>query len=63
MDIGQIKKGMLVECQQGIGKVLVVDESNQSVLVESRDSHQQFAAHIDELMDDPQLHQGCEKYY
>lgn len=56
MDIGQIKKGMLVECQQGIGKVLVVDEANQSVLVESRDSHQQFAAHIDELMDDPQLH-------
>ena len=63
MDICQIKKGMLVECEQGVGKVLVVDRANQSVLVESRDSHQQFAVHIDELMDDPQLHQGCEKYY
>ena len=43
MDISEIKKDMLVECQQGVGKVLVVDETN-SVLIEDPVSHQQMAA-------------------
>lgn len=63
MDISEIKKGMLVECQQGTGTVLVVDEANQSVLIEERASHHQFAAQVDELVDDPQLHFGCDQYY
>ncbi|CAK4069640.1 hypothetical protein OH458_12810 [Vibrio sp. MarTm2] len=63
MDIGRIKKGMLVESKYGVGRVLVVDETTQAVLLEGRESQQQFAAHIDELLDNPQLHQGCDKYY
>ncbi|NRB67464.1 MAG: hypothetical protein HRU48_08830 [Vibrio sp.] len=63
MDITEIEKGMLVECKQGIGRVLAVDKKNHAILIEERDSHQQFAADISELMDDPQLHIGCDKYY
>ncbi|MDA0119374.1 hypothetical protein [Vibrio sp. T11.5] len=63
MDITEIEKGMLVECKQGVGTVLAVDKKNHAILIEERDSHQQFAADISELMDDPQLHIGCDKYY
>jgi len=63
MDISEIKKGMLVECQQGVGKVLVVDEQSRSLLVEHSDTHQQMAVEADDLIDNPQLHTGCDKYY
>lgn len=63
MDISEIKKGMLVECQQGVGKVLVVDAQTRSLLVEHSDSHQQMAVAVDDLIDNPQLHTGCDKYY
>ena len=63
MDISEIKKGMLVECQQGVGKVLVVDEQTRSLLVEHSDSQQQMAVAVDDLIDNPQLHTGCDKYY
>lgn len=63
MDIREIRKGMLVECQQGVGKVLVVDEQTRSLLVENLDSNHQMAVEIDDLIDNPQLHHGCDKYY
>ncbi|UPQ88320.1 hypothetical protein [Vibrio sinaloensis] len=63
MDICQIKKGMLVECQQGIGKVLVVDRETNCVLIEEQSSQQQMAVDVQELIDNPQLHQGCDQYY
>ncbi|MEL7290728.1 MAG: hypothetical protein AAGJ78_06030 [Pseudomonadota bacterium] len=63
MDICQIKKGMLVEFQQGIGKVLVVDRETNCVLIEEQSSQQQMAVDVQELIDNPQLHQGCDQYY
>ncbi|MDN3608268.1 hypothetical protein ACODM8_10530 [Vibrio ostreicida] len=63
MDINEIEKGMLVECQSGVGHVLVVDAKTNSVLIEERESQRQFAAEVSELVDDPQLHIGCDKYY
>jgi len=63
MEISQIEKGMLVECQQGIGTVLEVDQEHEAVVIEERNSHQKFEVDIKDLMDDPQLHQGCDKYY
>ncbi|NVD07560.1 hypothetical protein FCU94_11730 [Vibrio sp. JPW-9-11-11] len=62
MDICQIKKGMLVECQQGIGKVLVIDRTTNCVLIEEQSSQQQMAVDVQDLVDNPQLHQGCEQY-
>jgi len=63
MDISQIEKGMLVECRQGIGIVLEVDLSHDAVVIEERNSHQKFEVDIKDLMEDPQLHIGCDKYY
>lgn len=63
MDISELEKGMLVECRQGIGTVLEVNESTHAVVIEERVSHQKFEVDIDDLMDDPQLHIGCDRYY
>jgi len=63
MDIGEIKKDMFVECQQGIGKVLVVDEATSSVLIEQQATREQLAVEAKELSADPQLHNGCDQYY
>ena len=63
MDISELEKGMLVECRQGIDTVLEVNESTHAVVIEERVSHQKFEVDIDDLMDDPQLHIGCDRYY
>ncbi|WP_428772855.1 hypothetical protein [Vibrio sp.] len=63
MRISEIKKGMWLECDQGVGRVLVVDEQSDSVLLEPRHSHEQLALRADEVHDDPQLHNGCDQYY
>ncbi|MCG9598458.1 hypothetical protein L1D15_17200 [Vibrio sp. Isolate25] len=54
MDITEIEKGMLVECKQGVGVILVIDAKTNAVLIEERESHQQFAADISELTGNPQ---------
>ena len=63
MDISEIEKGMLVVFEQGVGKILAIDVQNNTVLLEERASRHQFSAEISELMGDPQLHIGCDKYY
>ncbi|MEZ8102843.1 hypothetical protein [Vibrio bivalvicida] len=63
MDISKIEKGMLVECRQGTGTVLEVDQTHGAVVIEERNSHQKFEVDIKDLIDDPQLHLGCDKYY
>ncbi len=62
MELSQIEKGMWLSCEQGIGKVLVVDQQMQTVLLEDRATQQQFAAEASELYEEPQLHSGCDKY-
>lgn len=63
MELTDIKQGMLVESAQGVGKVLVVDEVMHSLLIENQQSHHQFYVGIEELVDQPQLHFGCDQYY
>lgn len=63
MDIAQIRKGMVVECSQGVGTVLAVDRETQSVLLEKQDTHEQLAVDAGEIEFNPQLHTGCERYY
>ncbi|GAK83479.1 hypothetical protein BIY21_01775 [Vibrio ponticus] len=63
MELSELRRGMLVESAQGSGKVLVIDEVTQSVLIENQQSHEQFAVGVEEIVDDPQLHLGCDKYY
>ncbi|MBY6197097.1 hypothetical protein [Vibrio hangzhouensis] len=63
MDIKHVVKGMWVESQHGAGKVLVVDEVSQSVLVEPLGSDEQWALSVDEVEEELQLHNGCDQYY
>ncbi|WP_169739014.1 MULTISPECIES: hypothetical protein [Vibrio] len=51
MEICQVKQGMLVECAQGIGKVLVVDRATNSVLIEEQSSQRQLAVEVSQLID------------
>ena len=60
MDIAEIEKGIWWNVNRR-RKSLAVDKKNHAILIE--DDSQQFAADISELMDDPQLHIGCDKYY
>lgn len=51
MEICKIKQGMLVECAQGIGKVLVVDRATNSVLIEEQSSQRQLAVEVSQLIE------------
>ncbi len=63
MEFKDVTKGMWVESVHGIGKVLVVDEASQSVLVEQLVHEEQWALGVDEISEHPQLHNGCDQYY
>ncbi|EHH1074543.1 hypothetical protein [Vibrio parahaemolyticus] len=63
MEASRIRKGMVVECQEGVGTILVVDREAETVLLSKQGSDQQIAVSFDEIEDDPQLHCGSERYY
>jgi hypothetical protein len=63
MEASRIRKGMVVECQQGVGTILVVDREAETVLLSKQGSDQQIAVSFDEIEDDPQLHGGSDRYY
>ena len=63
MEANQIRKGLVVECQQGVGTILVVDQEAQTVLLAKQGSEEQLAVSFDEIEDNPQLHGNCDKYY
>ncbi|MFH4529948.1 hypothetical protein [Vibrio diabolicus] len=63
MEASRIRKGMVVECQQGVGTILVVDREAETVLLSKQGSDQQIAVSFDEIEDDSQLHGGSDRYY
>ncbi|CAM4301517.1 hypothetical protein [Vibrio agarivorans] len=63
MDSERVHSGMMVECQQGIARVLVKDKKNNMVLIETQDTNEQLAVHCDDLQENLQLHSGCDRYY
>ncbi|CAH0526846.1 hypothetical protein [Vibrio hippocampi] len=63
MEMKDVEKGMWVESQHGVGKVLVIDSVSQSVLVEPLGSDMQWALSVEEVEEDLQLHNGCDQYY
>ncbi|MGR5134015.1 hypothetical protein [Vibrio alfacsensis] len=63
MEANQIRKGMVVECQQGVGTIIVVDREAESVLLSKQGSEEQLAVRFDEIEDNPQLHGNCDRYY
>ncbi len=63
MEASRIRTGMVVECQQGVGKILAVDREAETVLLSKQGTNEQVAVTFDEIEDDPQLHGGSERYY
>ncbi|MDA0148594.1 hypothetical protein [Vibrio sp. LaRot3] len=63
MDIENVQKGMLIETKFGVGKVLVIDPQTDSLLIEQLESHHQLAVDMDDVINQEQLHFGCDKYY
>jgi translation elongation factor P/translation initiation factor 5A len=63
MEASRIRKGMVVECQQGVGTIMVVDQESETVLLAKQGSEEQLAVSFDEIEDNPQLHGNCEQYY
>lgn len=63
MKLTNIKKGMWVESYHGVGRVIGIDHQHQSVIVEHRQDHQLQSISIDDLIEQPQLHDGCDRYY
>ncbi len=59
----RLKKGMLVESQHGVGRVLIIDNESETVLLEAQGTKQQLALSFDELEENPQLHNDSDKYY
>ncbi|TOM16786.1 hypothetical protein [Vibrio parahaemolyticus] len=53
MEASRIRKGMVVECQEGVGTILVVDREAETVLLSKQGSDQQIAVSFDEIEDDP----------
>nr|WP_164837259.1 hypothetical protein [Vibrio alfacsensis] len=63
MEANQIRKGMVVECQQGVGTIIVVDREAETVLLSKQGSEEQLAVSFDEIEDNPQLHGNSDRYY
>lgn len=63
MEANRIRKGLVVECQQGVGTILVVDQEAETVLLAKQGSEEQLAVSFDEIEDNPQLHGSCDQYY
>ena len=55
MEASQIRKGMVVECQQGVGTIQVVDQEAETVLLAKQGSEEQLAVSFDEIEDNPCL--------
>ncbi|AXY02014.1 hypothetical protein D1115_13570 [Vibrio alfacsensis] len=63
VEANQIRKGMVVECQQGVGTIIVVDREAETVLLSKQGSEEQLAVSFDEIEDNPQLHGNSDRYY
>ncbi|WP_318499711.1 hypothetical protein [Photobacterium leiognathi] len=63
MEITQLKVGMWVESFHGVGEVIGIDQQNNAVIIEHKDDHQLRSVECNELVDQPQLHTGCDRYY
>lgn len=62
MDVSKLEKGMWVESELGVGKVLIVDKEHSTVLLEGLNA-EQWAEDAGSLEAQEQMHTGCDQYY
>ena len=63
MDINHLTTGMWVESHHGVGKVISIDHQYHSAIIEHGQDHQLQSIDVADLIEQPQLHNGCERYY
>ncbi|MGF1725159.1 hypothetical protein [Photobacterium nomapromontoriensis] len=63
MQAKDLKLGMWVEYQQGIAEIIDIDQDHNTVIIEKMDDHRRINIHCADLIDQPQLHTGCDSYY
>ena len=54
---------MWVESHHGVGKVIGIDHQYHSAIIEHGQDHQLQSIDVADLIEQPQLHNGCERYY
>ncbi|MGR5065299.1 hypothetical protein [Photobacterium sp. DNB22_13_2] len=63
MQAKELKSGMWVEYQNGVAEVIDVDQNHNTAIIESMNDHRRININCDDLVDQPQLHIGCDNYY
>ena len=63
MQAKELKPGMWVEYQQGVAEVIDVDQDHNTAIIENMSDHRRININCNDLVDQPQLHTGCDNYY
>ncbi|WP_371188285.1 hypothetical protein [Thalassotalea maritima] len=63
MDIDKIRIGMLCSSEKGSGRVTWIDGTTRTVYIEDMVGNNAVQVGIDELIDDPQVHNHEDHYY
>ena len=63
MNLAMLKSGMWVESSHGVGKIIRIDKQHNAVLIEHKQDHHVQSIDINEIIEQPQLHNCCERYY
>ncbi|MGF1681990.1 hypothetical protein [Photobacterium minamisatsumaniensis] len=63
MQATELKPGMRVECQHGVAEIIDIDQTHNTAIIESMADHRRVNINCDDIIDQPQLHTGCDSYY
>ncbi|WP_087020876.1 hypothetical protein [Thaumasiovibrio subtropicus] len=63
MKVADLHKGSRIDSTHGLADIIDIDSDNNTILVERCQDHQQMILQEEEILIEPQLHLGCDKYY
>ncbi|MEJ2765831.1 hypothetical protein VV869_17910 [Photobacterium sp. MCCC 1A19761] len=63
MQAKDLKRGMWVECREGVAEVIDIDVEHNTAIVENMRDHKRINVNCDDIKEQPQLHTGCDSYY
>ncbi|WP_157953579.1 hypothetical protein [Zobellella maritima] len=63
MDISRLHSGMLCATRKGPGWIMSIDQEHHSLHMKALRDKREFDVDIDEVLDDPQVHNPEDGYY
>lgn len=63
MEFNDIKVGMKCGSNKGSGTVTWLDGATNTIYMENNNNAKQFAVNIEDIIDDPQIHNNQDTYY